>query len=189
MVTRTTILRKAFLEWSCLHASSSLCYPNSIKGLTINCLFSQRIYWFLSHAYWTERKVTLWCWTCTHTHIIRSLWYIVEEKNVFKFCFLFPRSESVYRNLAERQLQVILENMQAIIFDTCQVIVVFVSVIILKELLCGVIWIFIRRYRFYFSSHLSSLLVCFSFWGECWVEGVLGCAIIWGDTTALHPVR
>lgn len=94
MVTRTTILRKAFLEWSCLHASSSLCYPNSIKGLTTNCLFSQRIYWFLSHAYWTERKVTLWCWTCTHTHIIRSLWYIVEEKKVFKlfqFCFLFPK--------------------------------------------------------------------------------------------------
>ncbi|KAK7482892.1 hypothetical protein BaRGS_00025925, partial [Batillaria attramentaria] len=57
----------------------------------------------------------------------------------------YKRSESVYRNLSEQQLGVMLENVRAIIFDTCQVIVVFLSIIVLKELICAVVWIFIRR--------------------------------------------
>ncbi|KAK7090882.1 uncharacterized protein [Littorina saxatilis] len=57
----------------------------------------------------------------------------------------YKRSESVYRNLAEQQLEVVLKNLRAIIFDTCQVIVVFLSIVVLKELISAVVWIFVRR--------------------------------------------
>ncbi|KAL8578327.1 hypothetical protein ACOMHN_031701 [Nucella lapillus] len=57
----------------------------------------------------------------------------------------YKRSESVYRHLSDKQLKVLLDNIRAIIFDTCQIIVIFMSIIVVKELLCAVVWIFIRR--------------------------------------------
>lgn len=58
---------------------------------------------------------------------------------------LYRRSESVYQNLSEQQLRVMLENIRAVIFDTCQITVVFLSIVVVKELLSAVVWIFIRR--------------------------------------------
>ncbi|CAL1527309.1 unnamed protein product [Lymnaea stagnalis] len=58
---------------------------------------------------------------------------------------LFKRNTVSKIPLSERQLEALLENLRFIIYYTSQLTVIFLAIIVLKELTCAVLWILIQR--------------------------------------------
>ena len=67
---------------------------------------------------------------------------------VYNFvCLLltFYRNETSSSKIAGMQLDGFLTNIRKLVYDTCYIIVIYLSAIVIKELLGTVLWIYVKR--------------------------------------------
>ncbi|KAH3814736.1 uncharacterized protein LOC127833862 [Dreissena polymorpha] len=61
---------------------------------------------------------------------------------------LYQRNATEAARIAGAQLDGFLFNIRKLVFDTCYIIIIYLSGIVIKELLCAVLWIYVKRSGF-----------------------------------------
>lgn len=79
-------------------------------------------------------------------------WGSFHKDSLKYFCSGHVSDSSV----AEIQMDAFLTNIRKLISDTCYIILIYMSVIIIKELLATVIWLYLKRSG---SEHGGSMII------------------------------
>lgn len=80
----------------------------------------------------------------------------ISDLLVTLFCmFLLFRHTTSETNISDLQMDEFLFSIRKLIEDTCYIVLIFMSVIIIKELLGTVIWLYMKRFVYYFLNDIN----------------------------------